>query len=93
MTKRSFLEQVLQIRTYIVSTPSFCFRGPLSVTFADEACPATERDVSESALSTEGRTRVNSRYLRELTLGRFIIKYETLTQLENIGQGNAVSFS
>ena len=33
------------------------------------------------------RHRVNSRYLRELTFGKFIIKFEEITLLENIGQG------
>ena len=32
-------------------------------------------------------TRVNSHTLRELTLAKLIIKYEELSQLENIGQG------
>ena len=33
------------------------------------------------------RHRLNSRYLRELTHGKFIIKCEEITLLENIGQG------
>ena len=33
------------------------------------------------------RSRLNSRYVRELTRGKFLIKYEHLTQFENIGQG------
>ena len=33
------------------------------------------------------RTRVNSQFLRELTCGKFIIRYEQLTLLDNIGQG------
>ena len=57
--------------------------------FVDVAHPTTERRVLGSALSTDSRSRVNSHYLRELTLGKFIIKYENLTQLENIGQGNS----
>ena len=36
------------------------------------------------------RSRLNSRYFRELTHGRFLIKYEHLSQLENIGQGKSV---
>ena len=32
-------------------------------------------------------SRVNSHFIRELTRGKFIIKYQQLTQLENIGQG------
>ena len=55
------------------------------------SCPTTEKDVSESA-SINSRTRVNSRYLRELTLGKFIIKYENLRQLENIGQGYGIHY-
>ena len=33
----------------------------------------------------------NSSYLRELTHGNFLIKFEEITELENIGQGNAVA--
>ena len=33
------------------------------------------------------RHRLNSKYLRELTRGKFIIKFEEITLLENIGQG------
>ena len=33
------------------------------------------------------RHRLNSRYLRELTCGKFIIKFEEITLLESIGQG------
>ena len=43
--------------------------------------------VSGGALSIDSRTRVQSCYLREMTLGKFIIKYENVVQLENIGQG------
>ena len=32
-------------------------------------------------------TRLNSHYMRELSNGHFLIKYEHITQLENIGQG------
>ena len=50
--------------------------------------PITEGHMHVSdTLSIDSRTRVNSRYLREMTLGRFIIKYENITQLDNIGQG------
>jgi c-mer proto-oncogene tyrosine kinase/anaplastic lymphoma kinase/receptor tyrosine kinase len=52
-----------------------------------ETHPITEGHMSASALSIDSRTRVNSRYLREMTLGKFIIKYENVVQLENIGQG------
>ena len=52
-----------------------------------ETHPITEGHMSASALSIDSRTRVNSRYLREMTLGRFIIKYENITQLDNVGQG------
>ena len=34
------------------------------------------------------RHRLNSRCLRELTRGKFVIKAKEITQLENIGQGN-----
>lgn len=34
------------------------------------------------------RTRINSQHLRELTLGKFLIKDEHISLLENIGQGN-----
>ena len=33
------------------------------------------------------RPRLNSRYLREMTCGRFVIKFEEITLMENIGQG------
>ena len=49
--------------------------------------------VRRSSLLTEKdgthRLRLNSSYLRELTRGRFIIKFEEITLLENIGQGNS----
>ena len=32
-------------------------------------------------------TRLNSHYMRELSDGQFLIKYEHITQMENIGQG------
>ena len=34
------------------------------------------------------KPRPNSSYLRELTFGKFLIKCEEITMLENIGQGN-----
>ena len=37
------------------------------------------------------RPHLNSRCLRELSCGKFIIKSEEITQLENIGQGNIFS--
>ena len=33
------------------------------------------------------RTRINSGYVRELIRGNFLIKYEEITQLDNVGQG------
>ena len=33
------------------------------------------------------RSRLNSHHVRELTYGKFLIKYENLSQFENIGQG------
>ena len=56
--------------------------------------PSNASRVSRSSLGvSEGanRTRLNSRYLRELTLGKVIIKYEHISQLENIGQGVVTS--
>ena len=39
------------------------------------------------------RPRLHSSYLRELTRGRFIIKYEEITLLESIGQGIYVLYT
>ena len=66
-----------------------CFRCIFSVLFLVVSCHTTEIGVSERAqqVTTENRTRINSRYLRELTLGKFIVQYEHLTQMDNIGQG------
>ena len=50
--------------------------------------PQASRLTTQNPLSH--LTRVNSHYLRELTRGKFIIKYEQLAQLENIGQGQYV---
>ena len=36
------------------------------------------------------RTRVPSQYLRELTLGKFIVKHEDITLLDCIGEGTFV---
>ena len=49
----------------------------------------TGPEVSRLTLENPGAqlTRVNSHFIRELIRGKFIIKYEQLTQLENIGQG------
>lgn len=33
------------------------------------------------------RSRIDSHYLRELTSGKYLIKYDQLSQLENIGLG------
>lgn len=35
----------------------------------------------------ETRPRVHSHHLRELTLGKLIIKYQTITLQDNIGEG------
>ena len=48
------------------------------------------RAVASSLLGADDvthRHRLNSRCLRELTYGRFIIKFEDITLLKNIGQG------
>ena len=48
------------------------------------------RAIASSLLGVDDGThrhRLNSRYLRELTRGKFIIKFEKITLLENIGQG------
>ena len=37
----------------------------------------------------ESRTRVHSHYMRELTLGKFIVKISEITLLETIGEGIA----
>ena len=92
MTKMQFLQQVQVLLTliHIVSStpllpPFFCFKTIFSVPFVVVPWPATESLASGNTL--HGRSRVDSRYLRELSLGKFIIKYENLTQLDNIGQG------
>ena len=43
--------------------------------------------VSGSLSDDTKRRRLNSSYIRELTRGRFLIKFEEITLLENIGQG------
>ena len=93
MTTMQFLQQVQVLLTLIhivSSAPLFlCFKTIFSVPFVDAPRPATESLASGNTLqvSTHSHSRVNSRYLRELSLGKFIIKYENLTQLDNIGQG------
>ena len=39
------------------------------------------------SVSGESRTRVQSYYMRELTRGRFIVKYSDITLLDTIGEG------
>ena len=58
-------------------------------TYADIPHPSGRATASSllGADDTTHRHRVNSRYLRELTRGKFIIKFEEITLLENIGQG------
>ena len=65
----------------------FCFSGSFS-TYSNVvvSCSTTESHMTGRAL-TESRTRVNSCYLRELTLGKFIITYKHITQFDIIGQG------
>ena len=44
--------------------------------------------MSGSSLNVfENRTRVPSQYLRELTLGKFVVKSKNITLLECIGEG------
>ena len=50
---------------------------------ASQVSGSSSLDVDDGA----HRHRLNSRYLRELTRGRFIIKFEEITLLESIGQG------
>ena len=53
-----------------------------------------ESQVSGSSLpSVDGACspQFNSSHLRELTHGNFLIKFEEITELENIGQGSAVA--
>ena len=50
--------------------------------------------VSHSLMAVDeriSRSRPNSCYLRELTHGKFVIKYKSLSQFENIGQGIQMS--
>ena len=87
----SSMEQVLltlidivnDIFPYFLSSLCFIIFSVPCIVATAEIC------VSESAqqVTAENRTRINSRYLRELTLGKFIIQYKNLTQMENIGQG------
>ena len=44
-----------------------------------------------SSLHPHGtRTRVASHYLRELTLGKFIVKHDDITLLDSIGEGSII---
>ena len=92
----SSLEQVLLTLINIVNSfnlfsssfpSSPCFRCIFSIPCVVVSCHTTEICVSEQQVTTENRTRINSCYLRELTLGKFIIQYEKITQMDNIGQG------
>ena len=59
----------------------------LSTSFA--VCIGMPGSGPDTLLVNKGpnRTRLNSHYLRELTHGKFIIKSEQISQLEDIGQG------
>ena len=47
-------------------------------------------DATQSLLQIHGKhTRVPSRHMRELTRGKFVVKYEDITLLEAIGEGIA----
>ena len=62
------------------------------VTSIGAPCPSGGASQVSDSLSpgvdniAHGR-RLNSSYIRELTRGRFVIKFEEITLLENIGQG------
>ena len=49
--------------------------------------PSTSKKMLLGIDVTSKRARLNSHHLRELTAGRFLIKCEQITLLENIGQG------
>ena len=53
---------------------------------AGAPCQATAAKFG-SVQAYESRVRVHSTHLRELTRGKFIIKYENITLLDNIGEG------
>lgn len=44
----------------------------------------------QRSVNVSRQTRMNSCYLRELTLGKFIIKCDEVTLSENIGQGMSI---
>ena len=47
-------------------------------------------DATQSLLQIHGKhTRVPSRHMREITRGKFVVKYEDITLLEAIGEGIA----
>ena len=57
------------------------------------AVPRPSGGASEVSLRVDDSTRcprLNSMYLREL--GKFIISFKEITQLETIGQGNYINF-
>lgn len=51
--------------------------------------PAANKPKSSVSAMDESRTRVHSHYMRELTLGKFIVKISEITLLETIGEGIA----
>ena len=70
-----------------------CFHGNLSPTGVSRQSGGGSQVSSSSLLRVDDspqRPRLNSSYVRELIRGKFIIKSEDITQLENIGQGGDI---
>ena len=91
-------QQTLMLLTliHIVSSASLLssslvFRAIFHVPYVVVPRPATESLASGNTPHSSDHScgRVNSRYMRELSFGRFIIKFENITQLDNIGQGTS----
>ena len=99
--------QEVQIKILIGTSASIGHQWSLTITVMDFRCNmqlfyfdtaglgASDKisppSLSLTASTEVSRMRINSQYLRELTKGKFLIKYSQLSLTESIGQGTLYS--